>query len=130
MNLVPRLRHGGVVALLAVGLLTMHGLTAAGSTVEEPGHGTESVAVTTGHGVHASLDHTMGGSGHDVLHDIGHACLWLLAGSALLVAARRMGATTITRVASTRDLRPSAWVRGFPLLHPPNAELATVVLRH
>jgi hypothetical protein len=123
-----RLRHGGVVALLAVGLLTMHGLASASSRVGHDGHVAATEAVAAEHGVHASLDQTMGGGGHDLLHDVGHACLWLLAGSALLFSARRLGSVAIRRGASTSDPRALAWAGRSPLHRPPDS-MATVVLR-
>ncbi len=129
VNFAPRLRHGGVVVLLAVGLLAMHGLTSTSSMVEGPGHEAATVAVATEHGLQESLDHTMGGSAHDPFHDIGHACLWLLAGGAFLVVTRRFGSVAIERGVANPSRYPLAWPRWSLLHHPPDSRLATAVLR-
>lgn len=119
-----------MVALLAIGLLTMHGLTSASSKVEHEGHAGAVQVVVAELGVHGSPDHTTGdGGGHDPLHDIGDACLWLLVGSALFFALRRFGSGAIRRGASTPKPCPFSWVSRSPLHHPPDSALATVVLR-
>lgn len=131
----------GLVVLVAFGLLGMHGLTSAGSSHESVGHAPDAVAPAAGHATHAApghttggaipgaLDHAMGGGAHNPLHAIGQACLWLLAGGALLVFARQLGRVATERLADIRPRRSRARPAWTSLHHPPDPRLATVTLR-
>jgi len=123
----PRFRHGWVALFLTVGLLAMHGLTSAGPAGEHSGPAIETTAASSSE-VHRSMDHSMGHGRHHPFHDIGEACLWLLAGGALLVVARhiRRAGTHFAEIAS-RD--PIARPPLSPQHHPPDPRLATIALR-
>lgn len=131
----------GLVALVALGLLGMHGLTSASSTQESLGHAPEMVALGTDFETHATPDHAMrgansgaldhapGSGAYDPLHNLGQACLLLLAGGALVVFARRFGQMATERFASRRPRSPRARSIWSVFHHPPDPRLATVALR-
>ena len=126
-----RFRRGAVVVLVAFGLLSMHGLTAGAASSEAEHHGrntamiSDAAMVTPGDGTHA-----MGGAdgGHDALHAIGQACLWLIVGGVLLFSLRHFAIrlAAVERWDDADRLEPPRW---STLHHPPDPRFATVALR-
>lgn len=121
--------------MLAIGLLSMHGLAVASATSSAgtgvtPGHeGVAAVPIAMATG--RAADHTMNdtGGGHDPMHAIGQACLWLLVGSALLLFAHRFGRSLTARLADVRHGRRLERIPWSTFHHPPDPRLATVALR-
>lgn len=121
----------GVVVLLALGLLTMHGLTSSPASTSAAHHGHDAVvSMDAGQGTSTGAGHATSSTdgGHGALHAVGQACLWLIMGGALLFFLRR--ALTLLVQITRRDdggrLEPSP---GSLLRRPPDPRLATVALR-
>lgn len=121
----------GVVVLLALGLLTMHGLASSPESGSATHHGHDAVvSMAAGEGTSTGAGHATSSTdgGHGALHAVGQACLWLIMGGALLFFLRR--ALTLLVQITRRDdggrLEPSP--RSL-LRRPPDPRLATVALR-
>jgi hypothetical protein len=87
---------GGLVGALALGVLSMHGLS---STVDRPGlrsiNDVEAVLVPD----HEAGDHD---SGHAALGHLGAICLWLVIGSVAALAAAELGRRMVRVVGPSR----------------------------
>lgn len=132
MPLPKRCLVGGAVAVVAFGLLSMHGVAASGTSVENAGHEThKSLAVAGDIPLHGDLDHSMQGTpgAHNPLHVLGQACLWLLASGALLVLAHQSPQSRTPRLHTASRERRDIWLPSSTLDHPPDPRLATVALR-
>ena len=127
-----RLLHSGLAVVLALGLLSMHGLAAASTTGAGNGGGHELATAMPGELATAgAVGHEMDGTigGLDPLHAIGQACLWMLVGGALLFLGRRFARSLTTRRIDgphARRLERTLW---STFHHPPEPRLATVTLR-
>jgi len=131
-----RLRRGAIVIVVAFGLLSMHGLTT-GSTGTASHHGIDTAMLvhTATLADHAEDTVSSDGDsvrstqrGHNDMHAIGEACLWLIVGGALLFFLRRV-ATRLVEFTHRHDqqrLEPPRWAT---LPRPPDPHVATVALR-
>lgn len=132
MSFPRRCRLGGAVALIALGLLSMHGLAAADAPVESVGHGTHGpAAVATDFPMHGDLGQATESTGgdHDPLHALGQTCLWLMAGGALLFLARSFPQPRMARLPDSSRNRGPIRTPWSTLDRPPDPRLATVALR-
>ncbi len=130
-----RLRRGGIVVIIALGLVSMHGLAAASPVAVRANaraHGHDASAAVAGHPA-ATTDaaHTSSTTGdeHDPLHALGQSCIWLLAGGALLFTRRRLAQGLTAHLAAISQglrLRRPSWAT---FDHPPDRRLATVIQR-
>jgi hypothetical protein len=132
MSSSMRLRRAGLVTVLTLGVLSMHGL---GTGVTD--HRVDSTATTAVDAMLGMDPHTGGGDhgaeghqdrGHGPMHAIGQVCLWLIAGGALFVVTRALARPRGTSAQAAghpdRAATPPA-----PVGRSPNPPLAMVPLR-
>lgn len=122
-----RLRRAGLVVLIAIGALSMHGLATASAS--EPTGEAPTVAAGTAL-THTNSGHDTEGEGsHGTMHAIGQLCLWLVAGGATLIAGRTMRRIVVAFLRDTlhNATRPPA--PPVPAGRSPDPALAMVALR-